>query len=314
MSGRVFVALLSVLISACSAIPTYQPADIRIEDAHGGSHALAFNQQESLLASGGWEGDLKLWNPINGKLQRSWQAHKDAISTIIFSDNDRTLLTASYDASLAVWNTQGKLLKRRSAPSAITDMQLDVKQKRVITGHSDGVLREWRMPTLEPIAEKKLHDGAIHSITLHAASGTIASSGNDGRVLTSRDRRHWDELPSPPVDAHSLAFSPDGDILFGSGWFRLFRWQMANKSLKVLDTDHRGLITGIKHSNKGNYLATISRQTDSAVMFLDPADGSVKRRFQPHELCGAYIVLSPTEHFLATTSDDASIMIWDIRK
>ncbi len=93
-------------------------------------------------------------------------------------------------------------------------------------------------------------------------------------------------MQSPPVDAWTLAFSPDGHWLSGGGWFRLFRWNLQDASLAVLSTPHHGIIKSVEYLETGDVLATISRQTDSAVYFLDPSSGAVLRRFQRHDLCG----------------------------
>ena len=79
-----------------------------------------------------------------------------------------------------------------------------------------------------------------------------------------------------------------------------------------MPTRHRGIIRSIGYLPGSNLLASISRQTDSAVYLLDPESGAVVRRFQQHDLCGASIALSPDGHYLATTSDDASVRIWDL--
>jgi WD40 repeat protein len=98
----------------------------------------------------------------------------------------------------------------------------------------------------------------------------------------------------------------------GGGWFRLFRWELHDASVSVVPTRHRGIIRSIGYLPGSHLLASISRQTDSAVYLLDPETGAVVRRFRPHDLCGASIALSPDGHYLATTSDDASVRIWDL--
>jgi WD40 repeat protein len=310
------LALVStvLLASACASQQPYERADIVITDAHGGGQVVSFNSSGTLLASGGWEGDLKLWNPQDGKQLHAWRAHADSLTAITFIDNDHKLLTAGYDSTVALWNTQGKLLQRFAMPTTVTELLVDTPRKQVITSHKDGHVRRWQLPTFKAISAEKIHRGLILSLALHLPTGTLASSGADGRVFIRKQTGKWQTLPAPPTDAHSLSFSPRGDVLVGAGWFRLFRWQLAGKQLQVLDTDHYGLISSVQYSHDGDYIASISRQTDSAVLFLDPASGSVKQRFQPHELCGSDIVLSPGQRFLATTSDDASIMIWKLRK
>jgi WD40 repeat protein len=117
-------------------------------------------------------------------------------------------------------------------------------------------------------------------------------------------------LEEPSTDAWTLAFSPDGQWLAGGTWFRLYRWNLDDGALTTMATEHRGIIKSVQYTGQGESLATISRQTDSSVYFLDPVSGAVKRRFQRHDLCGSDIAVSPDGRYLATTSDDASVRIW----
>ena len=79
--------------------------------------------------------------------------------------------------------------------------------------------------------------------------------------------------------------------------------------MTTLPTQHHGIIKSVEYVSD-DVLATISRQTDSSVYFLDPASGETLRSFQRHELCGGDIAISPGGRYLATTSDDASVRIW----
>ncbi|KHF25060.1 hypothetical protein JV46_05020 [Solemya velum gill symbiont] len=70
--------------------------------------------------------------------------------------------------------------------------------------------------------------------------------------------------------------------------------------------------TEIQFGPNGDYLATISRQTDSAVLFLNPDSGQAMRRFQKHDLCGGALAVSPDGRYLSTTSDDASVRFYNL--
>jgi WD40 repeat protein len=138
----------------------------------------------------------------------------------------------------------------------------------------------------------------------------FASGGADGKVYVWSDIEAVKTMQSPPVDTWTLAFSPDGRWLSGGGWFRLFRWNLQDASLAVLSTPHHGIIKSVEYLGDGDVLATISRQTDSSIYFLDPASGVPLRRFGQHDLCGGDITVSADGRYLATTSDDASVRIW----
>ena len=116
------------------------------------------------------------------------------------------------------------------------------------------------------------HRGEVRAVAYHAATRQLASSGTDGRVFYWREREEPRALPSPPTDAQDLAFAPDGAILMGSGWFNLFRWRLDDGGLQVLPTAHHGIVKSISFSRDGRTLASIGRQTDSAVYLLDARD------------------------------------------
>jgi WD40 repeat protein len=295
------------------ASPPRIPANIVLQDAHNNGYTLAFDSRSETLASGGSEGRIRLWHLPDGKELSGWKAHTDSLQGLVFLDHDRELLSAGYDGILARWTRDGTLLKHLSTPAPVTSMAVDEAAGFVITGHSDGHVRLWRLADLSLAHDLHPHRGAVRAVAYHAATRRLASSGNDGRVFYWRGHEEPRPLPSPPTDTQDLAFAPDGTFLMGSGWFNLFRWRLDDGSLKILPTAHHGIVKSISFSRDGRTLASIGRQTDSAVYLLDARTGTVLKRFQPHELCGSFVRLSPDERYLASTSDDASVYIWDLQ-
>jgi WD40 repeat protein len=49
------------------------------------------------------------------------------------------------------------------------------------------------------------------------------------------------------------------------------------------------------------------------VYLLDAQTGAVLQRFQAHELCGSFVRLSPDGRYLASTSDDSNVHVWDLQ-
>jgi WD40 repeat protein len=295
------------------ASPPRIPANIILRDVHNNGYTLAFDSRSETLASGGSEGRIRLWRLPDGKELSGWKAHTDSLQGLVFLDHDRELLSAAYDGSLARWTRDGTLLKRLNTPAPVTSMAADEAANLVVTGHSDGHVRLWRLADLSLWHDLHPHRGAVRAVAYHAATNQLASSGTDGRVFYWRGREEPRPLPSPPTDAQDLAFAPDGTFLMGSGWFNLFRWQLDNETLQVLPTPHHGIVKSISFSRDGRTLASIGRQTDSAVYLLDARTGVVLKRFQSHELCGSFVRLSPDGRYLASTSDDASVYIWDLQ-
>jgi WD40 repeat protein len=302
--------LFAAMLTACAAHPVAVAPDVIHPRAHGGGSSVGFGQTGGLLASGGWEGRVNIWRLPDGAPLYRWQAHQDSVNGVVFAGNDRSLVTAGYDGLLAEWALGGTALRRVMTPAPITCMAASTLGDRLITGHGDGSVRIWRLSDFSLIEERTLHKGKVKAVAIEAKAERYAASGTDGAVYLWANNGEATSLERPPTDAWSLVFSPDGRRLYGGGWFRLFRWELSDGAFVSLPTEHHGIIKSIQFTADGRELATISRQTDSAVLFLDPMTGAVTRRFQQHELCGASISVSPGGRFLATTSDDASVRIW----
>ena len=306
----VVVATIALLLSACTLRQPAEPPAVIHENAHSGGSVVAFNQAGDLLASGGWEGGVRLWQMPGGAQLRHWRDHSDSVNGIAFMDDDSEVITAGYDGLLVRRSVNGALLAAADSGSPVTHMAADRRADRLLTGHADGMVRIWRASDFTLLANRRLHRGAVKAVAVEKGATRFASSGADGNVFVWSDIETVRAMQSPPVDAWTLAFSPDGRWLAGGGWFRLFRWNLQDASLAVLSTPHHGIIKSVEYLGDGAELATISRQTDSAVYFLDPASGAPLRRFQQHDLCGGDISVSADGRYLATTSDDASVRIW----
>ena len=310
---RVF-PLFVLLLTACTAQSLAVAPDVIHARAHNGGSSVGFSESGDLLASGGWEGSVQIWRlPYGAPLYR-WQAHQDSVNGVVFTADDRHVITAGYDGWIAEWEFGGRSHRRVMTPAPITSMAANTRADRLMTGHSDGSVRVWRLRDISLLEERMPHHGGVKAVAIEPNAARYASSGTDGAVFVWTGNGAPAQLESPPTDAWTLAFSPDGRQLYGGGWFRLFRWNLVDNSLVTLPTGHHGIIKSIKFTADGSELATISRQTDSAVLFLDPLTGAVTRRFQSHELCGAAISVSPRGQYLATTSDDASVRIWVLNR
>ena len=309
---RLIIALsvLPSLLTGCASLQQGEPPAVIQQGAHSGGSSIAISQFGDLAASGGWEGTLRLWRLPVGSEVRHWRAHSDSINGIVFLDDDRQIVSAGYDGVLARHAINGPLLQEITAPVPVTHMVADTATDQLLTGHSDGSVRLWRLSDFSLLRDYSVHRGPVKAVAIAPGGVRYASSSTDGGVATWTAGDEIQMLERPPADAWTLAFSPEGDELTGGSWFRLYRWRLDDGSLTTIPTEHLGIIKALEYIDDGRELATISRQTDSAVYFLDARSGEVRRRFQRHELCGGDIVVSADGRYLVTTSDDASVRFW----
>jgi len=305
----IVIALLTLALAGCAATPE---ATVVIHDTvHSGGSALAVDPSSSRVVSGGWEGWLQVWRITDGALLAGWRAHDGTVNGTAFL-TDNLILSAGYDGVLATWEPGGRKIASRGAGSPVTAFGISADRSVFVTGHADGYVRWWKADGLMPLRQENVHEGAeVLAVAMHSSGTLAASSDDDGRVaLVWPDGRHqW--LDAPPTDALTLTFAREGGTLFGAGWFDVYRWDSAGEKVKVLPTDHRGEIKSIAFTTDGRQIASISRQTDSHILLLDPATGGTNQAVGKHDLCGGVVILSPNGRFIVSTSDDATVRIWD---
>ncbi len=318
MVGTAIKALAGVLLiavlSGCISIPQRERPDVIIEDAHAGGSALAISPNSKILASGGLSGWLRLWRLDGGLALARWRGHKGEVNGIHFIRGGQRLISAGYDGTITEWDLEGRLKREWKTPSSIRHMVADEKANMVLTGHNDGRVRLWRLSTSELLHTWHINDELVVAVAMDAARGRFAASGSDGGMAywtIGTKPRYFDQSRNSSA---TLEFSPDGRYLYGAGWFSLYRWRLDSGVLQNIKTEHLGRINSIAFMPDGKRLATISRQTDSSVLIMDGTTGEAVRRFQKHDLCGAVVTVSRDGRYMATTSDDDSVRIWDLNR
>ncbi len=300
--------MVLLAVSACSTPKDLiQPYSI-VENAHSGGNALAIHPGSQVGASGGWSGRVRLWRLADASPIGGWLTGHGDLHGLLFLDDDR-LLTAGYDGNVRVWSLDGSLVRIDETGAPITSFRASRDRTVIMLGHNDGRVSLWKAGG-ERIASWQLTNRRITAVAVSDDLQRLASADSSGRVWRWERSDDPTELDSTPSYMRSLLFMGGGETLIGSGWFHLFSWDGADAAFTKLPTDHHGIINQLEAPSDGSYVASISRQTDSAILLLNPDSGQTLRAFRKHDLCGQRIVLSPDSKTMMSNSDDASVRFY----
>src|SRR5436305_1870787 len=74
-------------------------------------YSVAFDPEGKLLASGGNDWTVKLWEVASGKPLRTLEGHKSGVLSVAFHPEGRMLASGSIDNTVKLWEVDsGKLL------------------------------------------------------------------------------------------------------------------------------------------------------------------------------------------------------------
>ena len=82
----------------------YGFAEIHKTGIYGSIMYLALSSDDSLLASGGYDGSIKILNHQNRQIIKQIKAHVEAINFLIFTVNNQFLVSGSQDKFVCAWS------------------------------------------------------------------------------------------------------------------------------------------------------------------------------------------------------------------
>jgi WD40 repeat protein len=305
MSGKLLLGIVFLqFLAGCSNMMKADKPDVVLPGAHEfGTTAVAFNQDGKTLLSGGHLGDIRLWDVATRKQISENRRHEASVRAIL-PISPGLYASGGDDGRIILW--QNNQVKAEVQGARVTSLALF--QDRLVSGHSDKLLRLWSPTDLTLLAEIPLDDDVV---ALAVRQDRLAVGLDSSIVLLDKAFKPIKTLETGG-SPHDLQFSPDGRTLAAGSWFRLHVWDLDTGEMRSIPTEHNGLLTSVSFSPDGKQIVTLGRHSDSAIRIMETRNFAVLQRYQAHELCGAMIRYSPDGRMMASGSDDESVRLYDL--
>jgi cytochrome c len=194
-------------------------APAQILEGHTGQIA-ALAARGGYLASAAWDGSVRLWKLADGSAQ-ILEGHRGNVNAVAFRP-DGALVSAGFDGTIRLWAANGsnQIIAEAGLP---LNALIALPDGGLAAGSVDGVLR--LMAPNGAMREVEAGNRPIVALSLEATGArlAVASLGGNVTIWGVETARLLHTLEGPGLPVWSVAFAPDGRLLWTGGADRQVR-------------------------------------------------------------------------------------------
>jgi len=252
--------------------------------AGGGLNAVTFSPDSALLATGGGDKAVKIWEVATGKLVRTLTGH----------------------AGLRGWN------------SSVLAVAFSPSGELLASGGEDKTARVWEVSTGTLVCTFDKCAGAGVGAVTFSPDGRLLVTAEGYKTVRIRETSTWKVVRTFTGQYNldlwnstvcRVVFSPDGKHLaIAWGYQPVAICEAATGTIVHTLKGHDGWVRGVAFSPDGSALAVVEHR---AVRLWHTATGTPIRTLTGNGLSFGALAFSPDGALLATAGDDETIRIWD---
>ncbi len=272
---------------------------------------LALSADSRILASGGGQGQVVLWDLKRKKKRARIKTEGKKIAAISVSSDNQYLVVAGGTGTIEVIDLKSlEQLFTLEGDGRIASMALSPDSKLLVAGQRDGTIFVWTLQDGKLLKNLTGHGGAVNAIVF-SHDGKLIASGSSDTSIKLWDRERFQEVANFEEGAskvQSLAFLPSNETLIAAGSRELRFWDVrSHRSTGNVVLDAPAFSMAL--SPDGLSIAVTSGRE---IRLYDSLQRNLKAILNAHSLPVRSVLFASVGDWLFSGSDDGTIKGWDL--
>jgi WD40 repeat protein len=242
----------------------------------GPLQCVAWSRKAHLLASGGEDQVIRLWDPDTLEVRGVLAGQQATITCLVFTPDGRFLISGALNGTLWMWDVASgeHFADFVVGVDAIRAVAISPDGERAVSGGDDNQIRLWNVGTRRQLK----HMGP----------------GGNGQVT-------------------SIAFAPDGNrVLAGFSAGRAELWDIQTETKLATFAEPNGTVTAVAFSRQGSEVLTAGSDGTVRLWSVSPKPQKITRIAGPR-IAATCVAFHPRERKAIAGYADGTLRIWDIR-
>ncbi|MEC4984451.1 MAG: serine/threonine-protein kinase [Oscillatoria sp. PMC 1068.18] len=283
---------------------------------HSSVHTLSFSYDGKLLASGGADRNVKVWNLKSGREQATFSGHRSIIEAVIFTPDSKRIISGSWDYKLKFWQfgNSEELQTIQAHFGWIKALALSHDGQILASASSDRSVKVWDLHKNALWLTFSELESEIYSLAINREKSLLVGGDKAGKIII------WDldkgqkkcQFEGHQDSVTAINFSPSGKFLFSASADKTIEiWDLNNGSIRHNLEAHSEAINALAVNREGNLL--ISGSDDKTIKIWHPVSGDLLATLAGHSAPVKAVAISFDSAAIASASQDKTIKLWQFQ-